>query len=421
MRYIGVTLQQAGFADITTTTDAFGNYSFTDIGPGTWDVVFNTNVPGHEITPGSVSPVDAAALNYWGTGSNAYPIEKVQFYAGDVVTDNRNNSADASRIMRYYITSGNPPWNTPSINGRRDDWTFWTTGSGSDIISSNPIVPNTTVLLPQVVVPVGSVALTQNFLALCTGDYNGSFTLDPLKSSVKSLQLSYDQTKMVKTGDEVDLAVSAESTMEVGAISLIMNFPSDKLEVTGVTLADAAHTPLMYNASGDELRIGWFSLSPLSLRQADKMLNVRVRLLGPLVKDEILRFELAANPLNELANAMAQVLPDAALRMDVIGQNALNLDGLSEVNKLSLVNYPNPFRESTTLDYNLPVDGKVSIEIRDMLGKLVMVIADNTQESAGEHTRVIDGSDLVLGVYTATLRLNADGHTIMRTVRIVRN
>ena len=96
-----------------------------------------------------------------------------------------------------------------------------------------------------------------------------------------------------------------------------MNFPSDKLEILGVTLADQANTPVMYNVSGDELRIGWTSLNELSLKAAGKLLTLRVKLVGSLGKDETVRFTLAQDLLNELADAMGFVIRDAVLNMDI--------------------------------------------------------------------------------------------------------
>ena len=54
-----------------------------------------------------------------------------------------------------------------------------------------------------------------------------SFTPAAGKSASESLTLNYAQTMQVQTGTEFELPLYAGMDMEVGAVSLIMNFPSD--------------------------------------------------------------------------------------------------------------------------------------------------------------------------------------------------
>ena len=55
-------------------------------------------------------------------------------------------------------------------------------------------------------------------------------------------------------------------------------------------------------------------------------------------------------------------------------------------------NYPNPFNPSTTISYSLPEAGQVKLEIFNLRGQLVQVLTDS-QESAGEHRKVWNGTD----------------------------
>ena len=55
-------------------------------------------------------------------------------------------------------------------------------------------------------------------------------------------------------------------------------------------------------------------------------------------------------------------------------------------------NYPNPFNPITTIRYFLPKREKVKLEIFNLLGERVSVLAEEEQP-AGERTAVWDGKD----------------------------
>ncbi|HEY6953401.1 MAG TPA: T9SS type A sorting domain-containing protein, partial [Bacteroidota bacterium] len=63
-------------------------------------------------------------------------------------------------------------------------------------------------------------------------------------------------------------------------------------------------------------------------------------------------------------------------------------------------NYPNPFNPTTTIEYDLPRDGFVSVEIFDMLGRKTAVI-DQGFVSAGRRNAVLHAETLHIssGVY----------------------
>jgi len=71
-------------------------------------------------------------------------------------------------------------------------------------------------------------------------------------------------------------------------------------------------------------------------------------------------------------------------------------------------NYPNPFNPTTTIRYFLPKREKVTLEIFNLLGERVKLLADN-EEVAGEHAAIWDGTDekgktLPSGVYFYRLK-----------------
>jgi len=61
-------------------------------------------------------------------------------------------------------------------------------------------------------------------------------------------------------------------------------------------------------------------------------------------------------------------------------------------------NYPNPFNPSTKIDYQIPVDAKVIMEVYNIAGQKVSELV-NQEQSAGYYTVDFGVSKLSSGVY----------------------
>jgi hypothetical protein len=61
-------------------------------------------------------------------------------------------------------------------------------------------------------------------------------------------------------------------------------------------------------------------------------------------------------------------------------------------------NYPNPFNPSTTIRFQLPSKGIVTLKIYDIIGREAAILVNGFQE-AGQHDVKFDGSNLPSGVY----------------------
>jgi len=61
-------------------------------------------------------------------------------------------------------------------------------------------------------------------------------------------------------------------------------------------------------------------------------------------------------------------------------------------------NYPNPFNSSTNINYTLPHQSEVAIDIYDILGRKVQALV-NKEQQAGSHQAVWNADDFTSGVY----------------------
>ncbi len=67
-------------------------------------------------------------------------------------------------------------------------------------------------------------------------------------------------------------------------------------------------------------------------------------------------------------------------------------------------NYPNPFNPITTINYQLPKSGFVTLKVYDMLGRLVKTLVDENK-TAGNYSVQFNGSTLASGVYVYQLTI----------------
>jgi len=85
-------------------------------------------------------------------------------------------------------------------------------------------------------------------------------------------------------------------------------------------------------------------------------------------------------------------------------------------------NYPNPFRKQTTIEYTLPETGRVTVEVFDVLGRKVRVLA-NGRKKSGAHRVTWNGENragqgVASGVYLT--RLTFKGETITQKMVLVK-
>jgi len=73
-------------------------------------------------------------------------------------------------------------------------------------------------------------------------------------------------------------------------------------------------------------------------------------------------------------------------------------------------NYPNPFNPETRLEYDLPVESFVKLEVFTMLGECISVLTNETRE-AGVHSITFRPNDIASGIYFYRLDVkNANTH-----------
>ncbi len=122
-----------------------------------------------------------------------------------------------------------------------------------------------------------------------------------------------------------------------------------------------------------------------------------------------IRFRLSSDPL---AVAWGWAIDNLSIQGGVtdVAENNSEIPTSFELEQ----NYPNPFNPSTTISYQLPVSGQVTLKVFDILGKEVATLV-NTQQSAGIYQIEFDASQLTSGVYVYRI----DAENFVQTKKMV--
>jgi phosphatidylserine/phosphatidylglycerophosphate/cardiolipin synthase-like enzyme len=82
-------------------------------------------------------------------------------------------------------------------------------------------------------------------------------------------------------------------------------------------------------------------------------------------------------------------------------------------------NYPNPFNPTTQIRFELPSDQQISLDVFDVTGRLVTVLARNQLMSAGSHQIQFNAASLASGVYLYRLQLG-NGQVLTRSMTLIK-
>ena len=82
-------------------------------------------------------------------------------------------------------------------------------------------------------------------------------------------------------------------------------------------------------------------------------------------------------------------------------------------------NYPNPFNPSTKIDFDLPIDSKVSLVLFDISGREIMSLLNGDFRESGYYTQQINASALASGTYFYRLSVANGSNNFVQTKKMV--
>ena len=361
-----VNLTQGNTVVATTTTDANGDYTFTDVAEGTYTINGGITKPW-----GGANATDALLiLRHFTQISSLADLNK---YAADVNGNGYINSLDALLVAKRFIQTIN---SFPAGDWITDDLTV--------NINQNTVV---------------------DFSALCFGDVNGSY-VPPSVRVPASVNLNNLGKVYVNSYQEFELPVSTTSELTTGAVSMVINYPANLFDVVNVRMADQNIDNMMYSVNNGTIRLAWYTTDKLSLSHDQALLTLTLK----------------AKDLSHLSSEVALTLDGVSEIADETGkvlQVELNMPKLALSTEQAEVSvYPNPFSSRTEFVYTLPEQANVNIKVYDMLGNEVSTLVNQLQ-NANTYRLTFDATKLLPGVYTYKVIFNSSKGEQIRTGRLV--
>ncbi len=135
---------------------------------------------------------------------------------------------------------------------------------------------------------------------------------------------------------------------------------------------------------------GWQNWQPITVSNVPLQAGV-----------QILRFEINTDYPSEIGNWLFSL---NYIKVNIAGTvDVSDNDYIPSTYSLSQ-NYPNPFNPTTTIKFDLPADGIITLEIYDILGRKISTLI-NEHRQAGSYEQVFDASSLSSGVYVYKLQV----------------
>lgn len=357
-----------------------GSYEFRCVNPGTYRLVPSTTRPWE----GGVNATDALlALRY---SVALITLTNLRKHAADVNNSNYVSAIDALLITKRF---------TGAITSfAAGDWIFELNDS----------------------VPVSAIDITRQILSLKVGDVNADANppVAKLKPGIRLQQSGEVTAESMKT---FEIPLFPTQKLSLGAMSIVLEYPTDYIEIMDVK---STLDNFEYFVDRGEVRIGWFSLTPMTFNPDVAMFIIRGRVYKDTPQNAVLGFEPGIEC--ELADGDGNVLnpPTLIYPALVIASSHATFVVPNEHEYYLGSNYPNPFTRITEIPYYLPESSTVKVKLLNLLGEEILTLYDGTQQQ-GTYYISFEGSGLSPGMYLYQLSATGKSSTYIKSRTLIIN
>jgi len=227
---------------------------------------------------------------------------------------------------------------------------------------------------------------------------------------------------------EIPLRIS-NKVQDLAALGLELNYPATdyRLRAAFMPSVQAKGSALQINpsleeviASNDDLlvtdengkiRVVFATTDFFDAQANDQLITFVFEPLKDLPAG-ILNFDLTGTGV--IGNQYGTEITDAFLLMPKF---FIHGDDLPELD-MYISGFPNPFSDKATIVYQIPDDGKVTLQVYNVLGALVAEM-ENGMQQKGKHTLVFSAEDLPSGLYSFKLLFDAGKSFESKVLKLV--
>jgi len=220
--------------------------------------------------------------------------------------------------------------------------------------------------------------------------------VDPLVDSVSPGRISLN-------ADDVDVEVRCVSNpIPVRHQWTIHEYDTDNLVAGPIFSGKTANSVIEYFNQGMEINVEYYVKHGIYTTQADEGCRIRWTEdreffeveVGKSLNGNVYYIQTYDRPYELSKEYLKEMDRRAFLGELDIAERSNESD-----NKISVDNYPNPFSNSTTIEYTLESQGTVSINVLNNNGQVIETLLNNVLRDSGNHQVVFDRKNLSSGIY----------------------
>ncbi len=349
----------------TATTDDSGAYTIADVSAGSYDVV-------------------VTKTNNWGGSLSSDALETQLSVTGDTTalsTDLQKLAANVVDVAGGIETDDALAILNASVGLKAFDVNDW--------------------MFEATTITVGTQNVSQDVSGICAGDARSDYNPMGLAKAA-NISVNSDEILNIKKESEFELPISIAELAEVGSFTFKLKYDVNKIEFLGVSSSNGGM--LVSNVVEDVISIAWVNLDSKDVKVKDgsALVNLKFRATEMFSKSDEVSLELLDGA--ELTDKLAKNL-SAGINIPVVAIGIPDVFALRQ-------NYPNPFNPSTTIQYDLPENGKVTLTVYNSLGQRVGTLV-NTKQVAGAYEVNFNASNLASGVYLYRVTVEGSKNFVM--------
>jgi hypothetical protein len=351
----------------SSVTNSEGNYSFENLPDGNYTFSANTNKPW-----GGCNSTDALIIRRYTAGLHS--LTGLRLQCADVNGNSNVNTVDGLLIKRRVAGL----INSFAIN----DWQF---KNSSFLINNNSVI--------------------KNISGIAAGDVNGSFNPVLLAKDNMIEVRHYKSTGM--TGEENNnYPIFLISEKKIGAITLFLKYQDDLIDMIRL---ESIIPDIIYTIDNGIIKIAWDSMEGLEAISDRAVFNLVFKLKAKEKFSSLIPLEIL--PGSEIADIEGNIIEDVVLNIPEIG-NAVPADFLLHQN------YPNPFNPRTVIEYELPEEGTVQLELFNLIGEKIDEVI-NQKQSAGGYKIEWNAEGKPSGIYFYTMNFIGNTQNYSLTKKMI--